>query len=70
MATKYVSVTKAFWDESPSEWRRSDIRGTTMTVMATDPYERDTGLLDKRGNRIVALEAPNPIGFARPVGEE
>jgi len=65
MTVRYTSLPKTFWDEPPSQWARADIRASTMSVIATDPYQRDIGLLDSRGNKLVAVIDPNPIGFGQ-----
>jgi hypothetical protein len=37
----------------------------TIDVFERERAPRDTGLLDARGERLVAIEDANPIGFVR-----
>ena len=62
---KYITVPKSFWVEDPKEWTRSEISPKTMAVFEEERCHRNTGILDVRGNPIVAVDEPNDIGFGR-----
>ena len=41
----------------------------TMTVAATEPESRFSGLYDVNGNKLYSSQRPGPIGFIHPRGD-
>ncbi len=41
----------------------------TMTVAATEPESRFSGLYDANGNKLYSTQKPEPIGFIHPRGD-
>lgn len=41
----------------------------TMTVAATEPESRFSGLYDANGNKLCSTQKPQPIGFIHPRGD-
>ncbi len=64
MKVTYISAPRDF-DVSPNDWQRDHIRNHTMQVIEGEPITRRTGILDKRGNPIIAIIETGPIGFGK-----
>lgn len=62
MATRYVTKPAAdaeFWDEANA------LDCLAREVYEADPAPRPTGVLDRSGNELYAINEREPVGFVR-----
>ncbi len=65
MTRRYVT---AWWPRG--EWADEPLREMGLTVTEPDRQPVRTGLFDKQGNELVAIDIPNPIGFLAKIEDE